>query len=668
LPEGARRLAAIMFTDLVGYSSITSLDEEKALKLLREHRQILQSVFEKYQGRVVKTMGDGFLVEFASAVEAVNCAVQAQIQMRTLNENHRQDQKILVRIGIHVGDIVHSNGDILGDAVNVAARLQPISEPGGICLTKQAVDQIERKVAYKMMKLGTRELKNIRYPVELYKVEVPTRLSQSEEPTLDPRRIAILPFANLSSDPSDRYFADGMTEELISTVSLIGELSVISRTSVMRYKDTTMPIGDIGRELSAGSLLEGSVRKAGNKVRITTQLIDAKNDKHLWAQSYDRDLTDIFAIQGDIAGQVAQALRVKLLSTEKAALEKMPTRNSESYTLYLKGRYLWNERTQDGIRKAMRYFQEAIRLDPSFALAYSGLADCYQIQLDRGWASYREAGSLALEFAGKAIELDDDLAEGHASLGLALEYKWDFAEAENELKQAIRLKPNYAMAYHWYSNLLGILGRNEEAFENRKRAFELDPYSSIVSQGFGIGYLSLGRNKEAITQFERTLEIDPEFASAYFWKAWAHERAGELEQAIAEAKKAVEIGGTGNNTPKMGLTSMYLRAGQREPAIKLLREIQSEPTDGSYRSPAHVAIIKFELGESDEAFRWLEQAYQEHDGFLLYFGEYPWWAEYRKDPRWLEIERKIGLSKKQHRPTSEKPGNLDYSGPCRNNP
>ena len=655
MPERARRLAAIMFTDLVGYSSITSLDEEKALKLLGEHRQILQSVFEKYEGRVVKTMGDGFLVEFASAVEAVNCAVQAQTQIRNLNEDRRQDHKILVRIGIHVGDIVHSNGDILGDAVNVASRLQPLAEAGGICLTRQAVDQIERKVNYKIVKLGARELKNIRYPVELYKVEVPTGLSQSGESALDPRRIAILPFANLSSDPNDRYFADGMTEELISTVSRIGELSVISRTSVMRYKDTTMPIGDIGRELSAGSLLEGSVRKAGNKVRITTQLIDAKNDKHLWAQSYDRDLTDIFAIQGDIAGQVAQALRVKLLSTEKAALEKIPTRNSESYTLYLKGRYLWNERTQDGVRKAMRYFQEAIRLDPSFALAYSGLADCCQIQLDRGWASFREAGSLALEFARKAVKLDDDLAEAHASLGLVLHFQWDFAGAENELKQAISLKPNYAMAYLWYSILLGELGRNEERFENSKRAFELDPYSSIVSQGFGIGCLQLGRYKEAIAQFERTLEIDPDFASAHFWKAWTHERAGEMEQAIVEAKKAVETGRIGNNTPKMGLASMYLRAGQREPAIKLLEEIESESTDGNYRSPTHVAIVKFELGESDEAFRWLEQAYQEHDGFLLYFSEYPWWAEFRKGPRWLEMERKIGLSKGQQRPVSEKP-------------
>src|SRR3989475_967201 len=374
-----------MFTDLVGYSSMTSLDEGQALKLLDDHKSLLRPIFQKYQGTVVKTMGDGFLVEFASAVEAVNCAVQAQDSMREANERCGQNEKVLVRIGIHVGDVVHSGGDILGDAVNVAARLQPMASAGGICVTRQVVDQVQGRVRYKMAKQGVRELKNIRHPVELYTVEVPKGLTESEEPSLDPRRIAILPFANLSADPNDKYFADGMTEELISTVSRIGELSVISRTSVMRYKDTVMPIADISRELSAGTLLEGSVRKAGNKVRITTQLIDAKDDKHLWVQSYDRDLTDIFAVQGDIAERVAAALKVKLLSKEKDALDQKPTGSPESYSLYLKGRYFWNERTREGVKKAIRYFEEAVRLDPNFALAYSGLADRYLIEEDRGW-------------------------------------------------------------------------------------------------------------------------------------------------------------------------------------------------------------------------------------------------------------------------------------------
>jgi len=632
-----------MFTDIVGYSSITSLDEGRALKLLEDHRLLLQPIFGKYQGTVVKTMGDSFLVEFASAVEAVNCAVKAQDEIRQVNERRKKDERVQARIGIHVGDVVHSGGDILGDAVNVAARLQPLAAAGGICVTRQVVDQIQGRVNYKMTRLGVRELKNIQHPVELYTVEVPKGLTESEEFTLDPGRIAILPFANLSADPNDRYFADGMTEELISTVSRISELSVISRTSVMRYKDTVMPIGDIGRELSAGSLLEGSIRKMGNKVRITTQLIDAKNDKHLWAQSYDRDLTDIFAVQGDIAEQVAGALKVKLLSKDKEALGQKPTGSPESYSLYLKGRYFWNERTRESVKKAIRYFEEAVRLDPTFALAYSGLADCYLIQEDRGWASHAEAGPLTRRYVEKALELNKNLAEAHASLGLVLDEQWDFNGAEKELKQAIALKPNYSTAYHWYANLLGNLGRYEEALELENRALELDPYSSTFSQGLGIILLLTGKTPGAIAQFEKITKTDPDYASVHFWKAWAHERVGDFDQAIEGAKKAAELQGN-VGLGKINLAAIYARAGKREQATKLLDEIETD-LSGDYISPAWLALVKFGLGQNDEAFNFLEKAYQEHDGFLLYFREFPWTAEYRTDPRWLEIERKMGLPK-----------------------
>ena len=485
--KGERRLGAIMFTDLVGYSSMTSLDERRALSLLQEHRGLMRGAFDAHGGRVVKTMGDGFLVEFPSAVEAVECAIQAQKDVRSLSEKKGPGDKISIRIGIHVGDVVHSDGDILGDAVNVASRIEPLAESGGICVTRQVVDQVERKVDCKFVKIGTRDLKNIRYPVEVYKVEGSGDKQRPDESDLDPRRIAILPLSSLSADPNDRYFVDGMTEELISTVSRIRELSVISRTSVMRYKDTTVPIGEIGRELSAGTVLEGSVRKAGNKVRITTQLIDSQNDRHLWAQSYDRDLTDIFAIQADIAEQVAQALRVSLLSKEKEAVEKKATGDLEAYTLYLKGRYFWNERSFESVRKAAGYFEEAIRLDPRFALAYSGLADCYMIQVDRGMISHAEA-AIMNGYAEKAIELDDDLAEAHASLAAVKQEQWDMPGAEREMKRALALKPSYSTAEHWYFILLNSLGRYEEAFEHEKRALKLDPYSSSINQGSGSRY------------------------------------------------------------------------------------------------------------------------------------------------------------------------------------
>jgi TolB-like protein/Tfp pilus assembly protein PilF len=628
-----------MFTDVVGYSSISSQDEGRALKLLDEHRKVLQGVFPKFGGVVVKTMGDGFLVEFASAVEAVNCAVEAHKGLDGFNQGRGEDDKIMIRIGIHVGDVVHSAGDVLGDAVNVAARVQPFADVGGICVTKQVVDQVERKVEYRFVKMGMRELKNIRYSVELYKVEVPGGVSRFEEGGLDPRRVAILPFANMSADPNDRYFADGLTEELISTVSRIGELSVISRTSVMRYKDTTTPIGEIGRELTAGSVIEGSVRKAGNKVRVTAQLIEVKDDKHLWAQSYDRDLTDVFGIQADIAEKVADALRVKLVSEQKEVLERKATVNSEAYTLYLKGRFYWNERSKEGINKALKYFSDAVALDPSFALAYSGLADCYLILADRSWISYDAASPFYRKYADRAIELDGELAEAHATLGLALGQGWDFVGAEREFKRAIELSPSYAMAYHWYAVLLGLVGRHGEAIDVERRAVELDPHSSVVRQGLGTVYLIRGMTKEAMGQFEMVEKADPGFTSVYFWKALAHVTAGDLDRAVQEAEKfrqMAESAGASNTV----LAWLYARTGRRDEALKLLDEYLLKE---KFTSATQVAIVKFGLGETEEAIGWLQKAYEEHDDFLLYFREAPWFAGYRKDPRWAAIAAKMGL-------------------------
>jgi adenylate cyclase len=636
-PMGERRLGAIMFTDVVGYSAITSQDEGRALRLLDEHRKILQVVFPKYGGTVVKTMGDGYLVEFASAVEAVNCAVEAQGELKKSNQNRPAADRILVRIGIHVGDVVHSAGDVLGDAVNVAARLQPLADPGGICVTRQVVDQVERKVGVRFVKTGPRELKNIRYPVELYKVESIKGESPAEEGGLDPRRVAILPFANMSADPNDKYFADGLTEELISTVSRIGELSVISRTSVMRYKDTTVPICEIGRELASGTVLEGSVRKAGNRVRVTTQLIDARSDKHLWAQSYDRDLTDIFAIQGDIAEQVAEALRVKLVSEEKEAVEKKATGNLEAYTLYLRGRQAWNERSKEGLARAMDFFKRAVELDPEFALAYTGLADCYTIMEDRAMMPHKEAIPLARGYAEKAVGFDGDLAEGHASLGLILEKEWDLAGAQAEFRMALTLKPSYATAQHWYSSLLGSLGDHEGAFAAAKRALELDPLSSTVGQGVGVALLNLGRYDEAVGEFEKVLETDPDYVSAHFWKAWALYQRGDLGQAIEEAQKGVEKDSS-SFIASMALAWLQVKAGRREPAQRLLEDARKAE---GYVSPAAIAILKLGLGEKDEAYELLESAFEAHDGFLGYFREFPWLAEYRKDSRWVEIERKM---------------------------
>jgi len=631
-----RRLGAIMFTDVVGYSAISEKDENQALRVLEEHRAILTAIFPRYGGVVIKTIGDAFLVEMASAVEAVNCALEAQKEMKKFNQGRRKDEQVTIRIGVHVGDIVHSAGDILGEAVNVAARVQSVAESGGICVTRQVVDQVRGKVQCQFVGLGSRELKNISNPVELYKVLPSMPADSTERGTLDSRRVAVLPLANMSPDPNDRYFADGMTEELISTISRIGELSVISRTSVMRYRDTTTPIGQISQELGAGSILEGSIRKSENKLRITVQLIHAESDRHVWSQTYDRELSDVFAIQSDIAEQVAGALRVHLLSKEKQVIEKRATSSTEAYTLYLKGRYHWNERTEASVSKAMKYFEEAVKVDSNFAAAYSGLADAYHVMADYLWMTPDAAGPLAEKCALKAIALDDGLAEAHASLGSSLLTRyWDFASAESEYRKAIELRPNYPTAYHWYAILLVFQGRFEDASAMVKRAKDLDPYSRVLGVATGVTLHYLRRFDEASEQLEKVIESNPDYAAPHFWKSIVLVELGRFAEAIEEGKKAFEM----DRSPGLGvsLAWAYARAGDKESATKILNEVAEEEAV----APSEVGLARFALGEKDEAFRLLRKACDTHDTNLLYLRGSAGFEECQSDPRWTEIEERI---------------------------
>ncbi|HZW85322.1 MAG TPA: adenylate/guanylate cyclase domain-containing protein [Nitrososphaerales archaeon] len=633
--EGERRLGAVMFTDIVGYSALASADERRALMLLEKHREVLRPVIKKHGGVEIKTIGDAFLVEFPSAVEAVECAVEMQKSIGGFAQGQETHDGVKIRIGIHVGDIVHRGGDVLGDAVNVAARVEPLAEPGGVCVTRQVVDQVQRKVGYRMESMGIRELKNIGYPVEVYKLGMEAQ-GETRSSTLDRHRLAVLPFANMSSDPNDRYFADGMTEEIISTVSKIGELQVISRTSVMRYRDTTVPISQIGRELSVGSILEGSVRKAGNKVRITAQLIQAQDDRHLWSQSYDRDLTDVFAIQGDIAEQVASSLKVHLVEGEKKEIRKRATTSPEAYTLYLKGRYYWNERSQEGIKKAVRYFEEAVKLDPAFALAHTGMADSYSIMSDYGWMVPKEAGRLAKEEATKALELDDSLAEAHASLGLVLtNYWWELSEGERELRRAIELKPNYAPAYHWLSIDLFYMKRLEEAFEADRRALELDPHSRIVNLAVANYNVLIGNREEGWRRLDKIIEDFPDFGAARFWRSAWLRRQKEFDRALEEAREYASLD-NGSWSSRLNLAWIQASAGLKGEAEEVLAKAK-EASKSEFIPPSNLASIEFELGREETAFDYLDRTFEEKDTGIFYFNSLSTSEGYKKGPRWNKI-------------------------------
>jgi adenylate cyclase len=541
--EETRRLASFMLTDMAGYTALAQRNEGLALELLEEHSCLLRPLFSQHGGHEIKATGDGFLVEFSSTLQATHCAIEIQKAFKERNAAVAPERRVTIRIGLHVGDAVYRGSDVFGDAVNITSRIEPLAEPGGICLSQQVYDQVWNKLETPLVSLGKQELKNVQLPMEVYRIVFPwERELAGATPPLDRTRIAVLPLANISPDPLDEYFTDGMTEELIYRLSKISELKVIAQTSVMRYKRTDKRVAEIGRELKVGTVLEGSVRKADSKLRITVQLIDVQSEEHLWSELYERQLEDVFAIQSDIAQRVAEALQVQLLAGEKGQLEKRTTRNLGAYTLYLTGRQLWNMRIEEGLRMAIEQFQQAIEIDPDYALAYAGLADSYSIMANWGFLPEQEGYPKAREAALKALQLDDKLAEAHASLGwIKWQYEHKVGEAEEEFKRAVELNPNYATAHHWYALLLQALGRHEEALTEIKRALDLDPLSPIINRAVGDILQLTGQFEAAKEQYQRTLEIAPDFAQPRLALGEIKRLSWDWEGAEKEIKRAIEM-------------------------------------------------------------------------------------------------------------------------------
>ena len=629
-----------MFTDQVGYTALTEKNETVALQLLEEQGRLLTSIFPRFGGKVIKTIGDGFLVEFSSAVEAVRCAVEIQGKMSELNLARDESMRSPIRIGIHVGDIVHRRGDIFGDGVNVASRIEKIAESGGICITQQVVDHVHKKVDLEFVRMGRRELKNVLQPVEVYRVLLPQEKSGGKE-AFDRRRIAVLPMVNMISDPKDEYFADGMTEELISTLSKISGLSVISRTSVMKYKAAGAPISEIGSELKVGSVLEGSVRKSGNRVRITAQLIDVGGDTHVWAQSYDRELSDVFAIQSDIARRVADSLKLTLLTTERARIDRRDTENLAAYVAYLKGRTLLHDRTEKAIKGAKEQFELAIREDQGYAKAYSGLADIHMLLGDYLFAPFPTSLEEAKMYIKKALELDRNLPEARASFANSLVYDYRFAEAEREFRRAIALNPSYASAHHWYAICLNELGRDREAFAEVALAEELDPLSSAITLSVIYSCIRTEKYDEALKRIRKLTEIDP--ASPLVTEALMayHFAKKDWDNALLYLGKMVEADPT-DPYLDMDLAYIYAVTGRRDEALKLVEKLKAVPDSARIKGNL-LAFVYAGLADLDECFKWLQYAFESREAFFGWFRGYPLLENVRRDPRFAQLLKKANL-------------------------
>jgi serine/threonine protein kinase/TolB-like protein/Flp pilus assembly protein TadD len=680
--ERHRKLSAIMFTDMVGYSALAQKNEALSIELLETHRQLLRPIFNKHGGKEVETIGDAFFVEFRSALEAVSCAVEIQKTLHERNLKIDPDKKITLRIGLHVGDVVHIGKHVHGDGVNIAARLEPLSTPGGVCLSEDVVRQIKNKIELPVRNLGTQKLKNIETPFDVYCIEFPWEarrrpISKSsftktllhknalysvlvllaaivivfvwnnlQSPTINAfnNRIAVLPLVNISQSSEDDYFADGMTEELISQLAKISGLSVIARTSIMKYKNADMNINEIGKELNVGTILEGSVRKALDKARITVQLIDVNTQEHLWAEDYDRELNNIIELQSDIALKIANELKVQLLSTEKQQIEKRNTENAEAYHSYLLGRYQLNNRTPESLKNAINYFNTAVSLDPNYALAYVGLADCYTLISGAvyGYIPREEAIQKANDAIRKALEIDPTSAEAYNSLAyLKFRLEWDWKGADSNFKRAIELKPGYATAYEKYALYLAILGRYEEALPLMYRAFGLDPLSASVSTGIGRIYDFSRQYDNAMEQYNKTLEMNPDYVEAVFGLGLSYSHSKRYDQAISMLNSALELS-NGRLIILAALGNAYARSGMIKEALTVRDNLIQQQKE-KHISPFYFALIDAPLGNTEVALDSLYKSFDEHFGILVYLKASPFFENLKSEPRYNELIKMIGL-------------------------
>ena len=457
------------------------------------------------------------------------------------------------------------------------------------------------------------------------------------------RSLAVLPLENLSGDPEQDYFADGMTEALITELGKISALRVISRQSVMRYKSTEKSVPEIARELNVDAVVEGSALREGDRVRITIQLIQAAPESHVWAESYERDLTNILALQGEVARAIAREIRIAVTPEEEVRLAGARSVNPAAHEAYLKGRYHWNKRTEEGFKKGVEFFQESIEKDPGYALAYSGLADSYVLFPNYGITPPKAAIPRARRAAQKALEIDDTLAEAHTTLAsIRATYDWDWVDAERKYKRAIELNPSYPTAHQWYAQYLVRMGRFREATTEMKRAQELDPLSLIINATGGFIFYMARQYDQAIKELRKTVELDPNFGNAHYYLGRAYVQKAMYGEAVAELEKAASLSGRGT-VQIAELAHACAVAGKRQRALKILNELLRERLEKGYVSSYRVALVYVGLGEQDQALAWLKRAYDERSWWLGFLKVDPRLDPLRADPRFQDLLRRMNF-------------------------
>jgi TolB-like protein/class 3 adenylate cyclase len=579
-----RRLAAILAADVVGYSRLMGEDEETTVRRLRAYRDVIDALIADHSGRVFGSAGDSVIAEFASPVDALRCAVEIQRSLKESNAELSEEQRMLFRIGINLGDVMVEGRNLLGDGVNVAARLESLAEPAGICISRPVRDQIRDKLDLVMDDLGEVEVKNIARPVRAFRVltepgaEAPTRKRSAarrrpavlavvaivtaavgavvwwqpwtreadrvliERPS-DLPAIAVLPFDNMSGDPDQAYFSDGITEDLITDLSRISGLFVIARTTVFTYKGKSVTVRQVGDELGVHYVLEGSVRRAGSRIRINAQLVDARTGRHLWADRYDREITDVFALQDEVTQKIVSALAVKLTHDEEKRLRRTAKIDPEAYDVFLRGLEQYQRYTRETHAEAHQLFKRATELDPSFARAYAGLALTHMYDYIEGSTDSPERSiQWSLEMAEHALALDDTVPQVHFAASNVYLRLGRHEDAVVAARRAIELDPNYADGYVQMAFSLNYSGRPEEALEQMASAMRLNPWHPFYYTWIlGHAHFLLGRYEEAVPFFEKVIESNPQFQDGHLALATTYGLLGRIDDAEWEAEEILTL-------------------------------------------------------------------------------------------------------------------------------
>jgi len=642
--KDSRKIAAILAADVVEYSRLMGADEQGTLAALKIRREIFERLLKEFDGQEFGSVGDSLMAQFPSAINAVRCARNLQHAISEENDTLPADRRMALRIGVNLGDVIEENGALFGDGVNIAARLQAMAAPGGVLVSGAVYEQVKNKLSASFTFIGTRQVKNIAEPVPCYEVmdqvvarsdrrrwpwlgyqgdrgkhrvrgvgltlialllvlgggiywryqraiqgspatTTPTTAPAAAAITADARpSIAVLPFENRSDEHQDAFFVDGIHDDILTQLTKIGAMKVIARTSVEQFRDTKLTTREIGEKLGVTRVLEGGVQRAGDRVRVTVQLIDTATDDHLWAESYDRKLTaaNIFAIQSEVAATIAGALKTTLTLAERKSIDVVPTQSLDAWEAYQLGKQRMAHRTSAGLAEAEKFFQKAIELDPKFALAYVGLADTLNLQTVYSGLSRGVGLPRAEKAVGTALKLDPKLAEAWASSAAIAATLGQYDRAEPMFRRAIELNPNYATAYHFYGKMLSDQGRARESLSFAERAVELDPLSAAINANFGYELERAGRFGEARFRYRKAIEIDPSMPNNY-------SLIGELDayvlnryaDAVPLLEKAVELDPGGANW-RLSLTWLYLDLGDDARATRMIQAAHEHGPDLAY--------------------------------------------------------------------------------------